>query len=191
MSDTFTATTVGITSDSTPDQFDLGADIIDAPLSQQFARSFTVTGINTPAAISVINCEYSIGDELSYTSVPGSVNNGDVVYIRTTASSSYAVTSVASVDIEGVTYSFSVTTLADPGVAPEIVNFPNSVVIDYGSSYDFSQHFSHPNGVPLTYSLAPNSTALPNGITLSSSGLLRSTTFSGTVSGLIIRATEL
>ncbi len=76
------------------------------------SNAVTVAGINAPVLISISGGEYSINGK-SFTSDPGTVQNGDVVTVRQTSSDSYSTTTNATLSIEGVNGTFSVTTTAE------------------------------------------------------------------------------
>jgi len=75
------------------------------------SNAITVTGIAAGSAITVTGGEYRI-DAGSFTSTPGTVNPGQSVTLRQTASASCETTTTATVTIAGVARGFSVTTLA-------------------------------------------------------------------------------
>ncbi len=101
VSDTFTATTAAAVPDTKPDQFTFddqdGVDrdtvIISDPV--------TITGINAPAAIAVSGPggEYSVGCTGTFTSLEGTITNGQTVCVRHTsaATSGTAVTTTLTV----------------------------------------------------------------------------------------------
>jgi|GEM_PF-1715099 len=104
--------------DTTPDQFTF-TDQTDVPVSSvRTSNTITVSGINSATSISITsctgtNCEYQINGG-SWTSGAGTVLNGDTVTVRQTSSASYSTTTDLTLDIGGVTDTFSVTTIAPP-----------------------------------------------------------------------------
>ncbi|HEY2685359.1 MAG TPA: hypothetical protein VGI93_17720 [Steroidobacteraceae bacterium] len=85
-----------------------------ATSTTQTSNAITVTGITSPAAISVTGgAQYSINGG-PFTSAPGTVQAGDRVTVRVTAPSSYSTTLTSTVTIDGVTSRFSVTTGQQP-----------------------------------------------------------------------------
>lgn len=110
--------TISSTADTTPDNFSIGTDVINAPLNQQIqGTQITVADIDAAASISVSGegtPRYSIAGG-GYVSSVGTVTNGQTVDFRMDASGSYADTHTASLTIGGVTDSLNVTTLANPG----------------------------------------------------------------------------
>ena len=104
---TFTVVTA---MDTTPAPFAF-APMIGAPLGVQLASDpITVSGLNTPAPISIVGGEYAVGGQ-AFTSVPGTVCNGCSVEVRVATAASYGTTTSATLTIGGVSAAFTVTTL--------------------------------------------------------------------------------
>ena len=115
--DTFTSTTEA--ADTAPDAFEF-TDVTGVALgSLQTSNSFTVAGINTAAAISVTSGSYKIGAG-SYTTVAGTVNNGDVVTVQHTASSNPGAVIDTVLTIGGVSDTYSSTTI---DIVPDVFTF--------------------------------------------------------------------
>ena len=95
--------------DTTPDQFifnyETGVDLNTTVTS----NAITVSGINSPAPISITGGTYSINNG-PYTSASGTVNDGDIVTVQLKSSGSSLTTTVATLSIGGVSDTFSVTT---------------------------------------------------------------------------------
>lgn len=72
-----------------------------------------VSGINAPAAIAVAGGEYSV-DGGPYTQAEGTVNNGQAVTVRARSSNEYSATTIATLDIGGVSAEFVLTTRSKP-----------------------------------------------------------------------------
>jgi hypothetical protein len=77
--------------------------------STQISNPITVTGITTPAVISITGGSYSINGG-AYTSAAGTVQPGDQVTVQITAPSTPNATATAVLTIDGVTATFAVTT---------------------------------------------------------------------------------
>ncbi|WP_347273385.1 S8 family serine peptidase [Candidatus Kuenenia sp.] len=108
-----------IVEDTIPDQFTF-TDQTDVALSTlATSNTIIVTGINTAAAISIAgnNGEYSVNGG-AYVTTSGTVNGGDTVAVRQTASANFATTTDTTLTIGGVSDTFSVTTLAAEPVPP-------------------------------------------------------------------------
>jgi hypothetical protein len=102
-----------IAPDTTPDPFSfvdqtgvaLGTEVVSNPI--------TVTGIDTPAGIIVIDGEYSVNGGV-YTSAFGTVNNGDVITVRHVSAPTYDTTTSTTLIIDILSDDFSSTTMAEP-----------------------------------------------------------------------------
>jgi hypothetical protein len=81
--------------------------------STQMSNPITVTGITTPAVISVTGGQYSINGG-AFTSAAGTVKPGDQVSVQMTAPSTYGTTTASTLTIDGVSTNFSVTTGQQP-----------------------------------------------------------------------------
>ncbi len=113
VSDSFDVTTKADASDSTPDAFSFIDQNGVAISTLVESNSIIVSGINVASPISVGGGEYSVNGG-AYTAVSGSVNNGDSVTVRLTASANYNTSSQATLNIGGVSDEFSVTTEDTP-----------------------------------------------------------------------------
>lgn len=111
--------------DKIPDTFSF-VDQSTAPLSSSiYANTITVSGINTSVSISITGGEYSINTG-NYSSAASSVRNGDLINVRLFSSSQYLTTTSASLNINGVTDSFDVTTQANTvDSTPDAFSFIN------------------------------------------------------------------
>ncbi len=135
VSDSFDLMTLANTTDSTPDLFSF-VDRVDVELgSVNISNSIIVSGINTAAVISIVGGEYAINGG-NYTAVAGEVLNGDTVTVRQTASSVYSTATHATLDIAGVSDTYSVLTLAEPLLSFQLPPQPA------GNASFSSAHFS-------------------------------------------------
>ncbi len=109
--------------DKTPDAFQF-IDQTGVALSTQVnANTITVSGINTSIPVSISGGEYSINGG-AYTSASGSVNNGASINVRQVSSSQYSTVTHAVLNLNGLTDSFDVTTLANSSDSiPNAFNF--------------------------------------------------------------------
>lgn len=110
---TFTISRAG--ADTTPNPFDLGGPITNSDLSTNyFSNVITVagldTGVSTSISISGTGSPAYSKNGGGYTSSSGTVVNGDTVRLRVTSSVSQNTTTTGTLNIGGVTDSFSVTT---------------------------------------------------------------------------------
>jgi len=86
------------------------------PLSSELiSNTITVSGINTAAVVSIIGGTYSVKGG-AFRSASYIVNNGDTVIVKQTSSANYSTKTDATLNIGGVSDSFSVTTLASPDI---------------------------------------------------------------------------
>lgn len=115
VSDTFTSTTVG--ADTTPDAFDLGDPVTNVSLDTDVESDLiTVSGLNTSTSVSIsgTGAAYSKNNG-AYTTSAGTAVNGDTFVVRVTSASTNDTTRTGTLNIGGVTDSFSVTTLVAGG----------------------------------------------------------------------------
>ncbi len=106
--------------DTTPDAFSftavtgaaLGVPVTGAPI--------TVSGITSPASISVVGGRYSL-DGVTYTSIAGVVSNGAQVWPEVTSSALNLTATTATLTIGGVSATFRVTTRAADPVSGVVV----------------------------------------------------------------------
>lgn len=111
---TFTISRAG--ADTTPNPFDLGGPITNSDLSTNyFSNVITVAGltagVSTSISISGTGSPAYSKNGGGYTSSSGTVVNGDTVRLRVTSSASQNTTTTGTLNIGGVTDSFSVTTV--------------------------------------------------------------------------------
>ena len=106
----------GAPADTTPDQFTFTDQTGVARSSTITSVAITVSGINSGATITVSGGSYDINASDSFTTDPGTVNNGDTVRARHTSSASYSGVTNTVITIGGVSDTFSSTTLPDPNV---------------------------------------------------------------------------
>lgn len=110
VTDTFDITVIdALEADTTPDPFSF-ASVSDAALSADYTSNpITLSGLTAATPITITDGTYSVNGSF-YMSGASTVENGDVVRVRLTSSSSYLTQSVATLTIGGVSGIFSVTT---------------------------------------------------------------------------------
>lgn len=118
---------VGIVEDTEPDNFSFTAKNNVEPLSQVESDTVTITGINTAAPISVYGGEYRVGTGV-WTMQPGTVQEGDTIQLRVTASALQGQAAVVTVTIGGVSTSFTATTTFPAGSSTETLAGLNGTV---------------------------------------------------------------
>jgi hypothetical protein len=103
--------------DSVPDAFDpLISDQFAAALSTVVtSNSFTPTGYDTAAAISIATGEYELDNSGTWVATPGTINPGQSVRIRHTSSAANSTTTTSTLTIGGVEGTFSSLTIAAAG----------------------------------------------------------------------------
>jgi len=112
-SDTYSITTAGSATDSTPDQFSFNS-INGATKNQVYAsNAITVTGINTTTAVSISNGEYEKNNSGTWTSQNGTASVNDTFKVRHTSSNQQNITTSTTLTIGGVAGTFSTTTASD------------------------------------------------------------------------------
>lgn len=112
VSDTFTVTTAA--EDTTPDAFNF-ADQSGVDLATLVTSNIvTITGINSTAAVTIVNGEYRV-QAGAWTSSPGSITNGQTLQIRHTSSGSYSTSTDTTVTVGGVSDTMRSVTVAAPG----------------------------------------------------------------------------
>ncbi|MFZ5842016.1 MAG: FG-GAP-like repeat-containing protein [Pseudomonadota bacterium] len=116
-----TATTGTIHLDSTPATFAFAA-LTGVPVnSEQISDAISVSGITRSSPISIAGGSYSINGG-AYVTSGGTVSNGDQVSVRLTSSASFLTEALTTLNIGGVTGTFSVTTEAEDAV-PDAFSF--------------------------------------------------------------------
>ncbi|MGM8225551.1 hypothetical protein ACSV5M_03140 [Cellvibrio sp. ARAG 10.3] len=112
--------------DTTPATFSF-TPITDAALGAALtSNQITVSDIDVAVPISITSGEYAI-DDGDFTAVESTVNAGQEVVVRATASGSLNTSRVATLNIGGVQGSFEITTLADTTAPVAEFMFPPPV----------------------------------------------------------------
>jgi hypothetical protein len=106
--------------DTTPEAFSFTASTNAASSAVVTSPAITVSGIDAPAAVSIIGGEYSINGG-AFTASPGTVSSGQTIALKVTASSVTNTPVDAVVSVGGVRATFRVTTA--PDVVPAEFNF--------------------------------------------------------------------
>ncbi|MCK9469445.1 MAG: YncE family protein, partial [Porticoccaceae bacterium] len=97
--------------DTSPNPFGFTAQTNVALNTVATSNAITVSGINAPSVIGIVGGSYSINGG-GYTTVAGTVTNGQTVTVRQTSSASFSTLTTATLTIGGVAGVFDVTTLA-------------------------------------------------------------------------------
>jgi hypothetical protein len=118
VTDTFTSTTLA--ADTTPNQFTFTDVSNVARSTTQTSNTITISGLNTSTSVSVSGGTYSKNGG-AYTSSAGTAVNGDTFAVRHTSSGSFSTSVNTTLNVGGVTDTFTSTTEAAPAiVAPAI-----------------------------------------------------------------------
>lgn len=113
-------------SDTIPDAYSFTLQNDAAPNTVITSSAVIVNGINSETPISITGGEYSI-DGSTFTSVAGTLNNGQSITIRLTSGTGFQVSTTATLTIGGVSADFVVTTAADAQVPTATITFPPAV----------------------------------------------------------------
>jgi hypothetical protein len=113
-SDTWTVTTSGGSTDTTPDQFTFTSITGAARSTVYTSNSITITGINASTAVSITGGEYEKNASGSWVTANGTAVVNDTFRVRHTSSASYSTTTSTSLTVGGVVGTYNVTTLDDP-----------------------------------------------------------------------------
>jgi hypothetical protein len=121
--------------DGTPDNWALSANLYNSPSEVVLSETITISGIDNPIDISIIDGEYRVNDG-EWTDVAGKVVNGDTVTVRVTSPDTYVSRSGDGEPIHSFTT--SVLTIADlnglfyveNGQEPDGDITPDSLTID-------------------------------------------------------------
>lgn len=175
--------------DVTPSPFDLGANVVGAEPNAETIRSFVLTGIDSGNPVTVVGTGAGLvsldGDSFSS---QVTAEAGDTIWVSGSASATYSGVVTVGASCNGVSDSFTITTMTDVGsqVFENSVNpMPGTITLSgAGATYSLVQHIVNNSGRPLAWSVHSSSPALPAGVSLNSStGVL---TFGGTTSATVI-----
>jgi VWFA-related protein len=101
--------------DSAPDAFEFDDQTNVRTGSVNTSNTVTISGIEVPAHISVIQGTYSIGCNGTFTNDPGTISDGEDVCVRHTAAGQPSTARTTTLTIGGVAGTFTTTTRADSG----------------------------------------------------------------------------
>lgn len=102
-----------LAADTTPNAFDFAPNVTNAAVSTlTTASNVTITGINAPTPVSVTGAGAQISINGGAWGTSGTITNGQTLGLRLTSSASFSTAIVATVDVGGVTDTWSVTTVA-------------------------------------------------------------------------------
>jgi len=134
VADVFTSTTAAPPPDTTPDAF-LFPDLVDVPLSTTVtSAAVTITGIDSPAPVSVAGGTWSAGCTGTFTAAPGTIANGEDICVRHTSSATNATAVTTTLTVGGVSDGFTSLTvaLAPPDTTPDAFLFTDQAGVATG-----------------------------------------------------------
>jgi hypothetical protein len=110
VTDTWSVTTLA--ADATPNAFDFTPNVTNAALSTlTTATAVTISGINTPTPVSVTGTGAQITINGGAWVTSGNITNGQTLAVRLTSSASFSTAITATVNVGGVTDTWSVATV--------------------------------------------------------------------------------
>ena len=127
-----TATIVTEAEDLEPDSFDLGADVNVEAETLGESSTFTVSGINSNAPISIVNGEFQIVGVLAFGTDAATVEAGQDVQVRATAPSTIGESTEVTLTIGGVSDTVNVVAADFEPPSSEVV-FPAPNTLSDGS----------------------------------------------------------
>ncbi len=103
--------------DTIPDAFSFTSQAGVEPNTSLRSNTLNITGLEAPAPISITTGQYSIGcgDSSTFTGADGTIANNQTVCVRHTSSSAFSTSKVTTLNIGGVSGTFTTTTRADSG----------------------------------------------------------------------------
>jgi len=126
----------GKRNDTVPSQFNF-VDQENVALSSLInTNSIIISGINAAASIGISGGEYAVNGG-SFVTSASTVNNNDSVQVRQISSSNYLTANNATLNVGGVSDTFTVTTMADPApvidTTPDTYSFVDQVNVSVSS----------------------------------------------------------
>jgi hypothetical protein len=118
--------TITLLEDKIPDDFSFDSNLSITANTLATSNTITISGINTDVNISVVNGEYEINGG-GYTSVAGTLSDGDTVTLQQTSSSVQGESNVTTVTIGSSVRSFTTKTVVN---APVISGTPSTTVAE-------------------------------------------------------------
>jgi VWFA-related protein len=98
-----------------PSDFDFDDETNVAPGAVVTSNTATIEGIEAPAHISVIQGSYSIGCDGTFTSDPGTIEDGEEVCVQQTASNQASTSKTTTLTVGGLAVTFTTTTRESSG----------------------------------------------------------------------------
>jgi len=158
--------------DTTPNPFTLVDQTGVVPSTLTTSNSITVGGINYATAISVTGGSYS-KNGAAFTSVSGTVNNGDTVRVQQTSSAAYGTLTNTVLTIGGVKDTFSVTTMAPVSdTTPDAFSFADQTGVALSTAITSNAITVSGINAPAPISITAGSYSINGGAFTTSSGTI-------------------
>lgn len=126
----------GAGADVIPDQFDLGADVTGAEPAAVTTKSFVLAGVDPGEDVScVAGDDAQVSVEAGSYATTQSAQNGNTINVRVTAGS-FGEVRTGSLEVNGITDSFTVTTRS--AISPTITTQPVGQSVLVGAAYGFN-----------------------------------------------------
>lgn len=135
-SDTWTITTAGSGTDTTPDQFTFTSITGAAKSTLYTSNSITVTGINASATVSITGGEYEKNASGTWVTANGTASVNDTFRVRHTSSNQFSTQTSTALTIGGIVGTYYVTTLdaeATGLYGLEVYNSSGNRILDVSS----------------------------------------------------------
>lgn len=129
---TYTVHASASAADLVPDAFAFTAQTNVARNTQLTSDTVTVQGITGNSPVQISNGSYSRGCTGAFTTIPGTITNGETICVRHTSSALFAGTMTTTLAIGGVQASFVTTTLA-ADTTPDAFAFTDQTNVALGS----------------------------------------------------------
>jgi len=170
--------------DVTPNQMNLGADVVDAEPGATTQRQFTIAGIDAGQTVNV-----TATGSATVSAATGQL--GDTITVSLVSNAAFDGVVTGGAEINGVSDSFSITTRSTVAITENGGNPMPSTIAANEFPYNLSQHVTNPDGLTLNYALAAGSAALNAGLTLNSATgeITASGTTNQTVSNITFEVT--
>lgn len=123
----FNVKTIDQPNSSSPNNFTLLDVALAEPSTLISSNTVTISGLSQSVGITISVGEYSINNS-AFTSMPGTIKNGDSLVVRVMSSSAYSKSTTATITVGTLTTNFSVTTVigkfswTDPVLIPGYAN---------------------------------------------------------------------
>ncbi|HQR18044.1 MAG TPA: DUF4214 domain-containing protein [Gemmatimonadales bacterium] len=136
-----------VVADTTPDAFSFGTSSGVTPGATVTSKPETITGINAPAPVTVVNGLYAINCQEPYVSTPGTITNGQTVCVQHVAAPTALTSRTTTLTIGDERGAFTSTT----GGTAQAITFGQQLDRAVGSP-PFNLFAFASSGLPVTFS---------------------------------------